>query len=205
MIERPKHFIDGVWTEPSSSRGMIDVINPATEDVAGRVPRGNATDVDHAVAAAKRAFPAFAATSLDERKALLDRIIEIYKTRMEDMAAAITVEMGAPNWLSKAVQVGSGLAHFTEARRVLDTYAFESMSGPNLVVREPAGVCALITPWNWPMLQIACKGGARLGGGMHGGAEACRNRTAGRFHSGRDHGSGGCAQRRIQSGFRHRA
>ena len=149
-------FIDGQWVAPATET-VIDVINPADASVAGRVALGGAQDVDRAVRAARRAFATFSQTSVEERIALLDRIIAAYQRRAGDLARAMTEDMGAPRWLSEQIQVPVGLAHFQIARGALGQRAFERSQGNNAIVEEPIGVCALITPWNWPMNQLTCK------------------------------------------------
>jgi aldehyde dehydrogenase (NAD+) len=149
-------YIDGAWVDAAAAN-PLDVINPATERSAGQITLGAAADVDRAVAAAKRAFPAYSRSSREERLALLGRIIDAYKRRYKDMAAAITEEMGAPNSLSMNAQAAIGLGHFQAAQGILQGYAFEEMRGTTLIAREAIGVCGFITPWNWPINQIACK------------------------------------------------
>ena len=156
MRDYLQFYIDGQWIDPAQPK-TLDVINPATEAVCGRISMGSAVDVDRAVAAARAAFPAYSQTSIDERVALLERAVAEYKKRYDDMAAAITEEMGAPAKLAKQAQAAMGLAHLQTALAVLKTYAFQEQRGTTLVVQEPIGVCAFITPWNWPVNQIACK------------------------------------------------
>jgi aldehyde dehydrogenase (NAD+) len=149
-------YIDGAWVAPAQEL-MIDVINPANEQVAGRISLGTAVDVDKAALAARRAFPSWSQTSRRERIALLERIAQEYERRRNDIADAITEEMGAPTGMSHASQAGSGLAHIAAAITVLRDFAFEEPRGSTMIVKEPIGVCGLITPWNWPLNQIACK------------------------------------------------
>ena len=149
-------YIDGRWVAPLALK-TVPVINPATEGVAGRVALGSPEDVDAAVAAARKAFPAWSQSSRQERLALLSRIIEGYRRRYDDLAAAITEEMGAPRALAQGSQARLGLDHLEAAAEVLRDYPFEVQRGSTLLVKEPIGVCALITPWNWPLNQIACK------------------------------------------------
>ena len=149
-------YIDGAWVPPAAPK-TLDVINPATEAVAGRISLGGQDDVNRAVAAAKKAFATFGRTSREERLDLLNRIIAAYEKRMEDMANAITEEMGAPTWLSKSAQAMIGLVHLKTAAGVLANYEFAHKRGSTNVVKEPIGVCGFITPWNWPMNQITCK------------------------------------------------
>ncbi len=164
MREQLQFYIDGAWVDPVTPRTHT-VINPATEEPAGTISLGSKADVDKAVAAARAAFETFALTSVAERAALLEAIIAIYQRRMGEIAAAVSQEMGAPMWLAGASQAGSGLAHFAEALRVLKSYEFERRLNGTLVLREPIGVCGLITPWNWPLNQIACKVGPALAAG----------------------------------------
>ncbi|MDX1393801.1 MAG: aldehyde dehydrogenase family protein [Gemmatimonadota bacterium] len=159
-----KFYIDGEWVEPSTT-DRLDIVNPATEEVVGQVALGGRDDVDRAVAAARAAFEPFSATDRDARVALLERIIEVYKTRLGDMAAAITTEMGAPESLAKRAQAPAGLGHFMSTVEVLRGYPFEETMGKASVVKEPVGVCGLITPWNWPANQIACKVAPALAAG----------------------------------------
>lgn len=156
MRDYLKFFIDGVWVDPARPR-TLDVINPATEAVAGRISLGGADDVDRAVKAARRAFAGWSRTSRAERLALLERILDEYRRRQNDIAAAVTEEMGAPAGMARAAQAGSGLGHLQAAITVLKDFAFEELRGSTLIVKEPIGVCGLITPWNWPLNQIACK------------------------------------------------
>jgi aldehyde dehydrogenase (NAD+) len=151
-----KFYIDGAWVEPSDPK-PFDVINPANEQVIGQIMMGNKDDVNKAVAAAKSAFPSFSQTSVQERLELLDAIIAAYGARMDEVAETISAEMGAPMWLSKAAQAAMGIAHLTTVRGILETYAFEKQQGNTMIRKEPVGVCGLITPWNWPINQIACK------------------------------------------------
>ena len=156
MRDYLKFYINGAWVDPATPK-QLDVINPATEAVAGRISMGSAADVDAAVRAARAAFASYSLTSVDERVALLERIIAEYKLRYADMAAAITEEMGAPALLAQKAQAAMGVGHLTTALNVLKEYKFSEQRGTTLLVKEPIGVCGLITPWNWPVNQIACK------------------------------------------------
>lgn len=156
MVDYSKFYIDGQWVDPRGTQSL-DVINPATEESCGRIVLGNREDVDLAVAAAKRAFETYSQTSRGERIELLEKVIEVYKRRMGEVAEAIQLEMGAPTKLAQAAQAPSGLGHFMVALNVLKDFEFEEQIGTTMVVREPVGVCALITPWNWPMNQVTCK------------------------------------------------
>jgi aldehyde dehydrogenase (NAD+) len=164
-MEHAKQFyIDGQWVDPLTS-DTLAVINPATEQPIESIAMGGAEDVDAAVAAAKAAFETFSQTSKDERLALLDSIIGIYAGRMEDLAEAISQEVGAPLWLSQVAQAAAGLGHLATARAVLADFEFERPLGTTQIVREPIGVVGMITPWNWPLNQIACKVGPALAAG----------------------------------------
>jgi aldehyde dehydrogenase (NAD+) len=149
-------YIDGAWVEPLGP-GLIDVVDPSTEEVFTQIAAGTAADVDRAVAAARRAFPAFARSSVAERRELLETIVAEYMRRYEDIAQAVTQEMGAPLSLSRGSQVGIGAGHLREMIRVLGEFTFEYMRGPTLITKEPIGVVGMITPWNWPLNQITCK------------------------------------------------
>jgi len=158
MRDYTRFYIDGQWMTPDSKRAVIEVENPATEETIGRVLQAEAGDVDQAVAAARRAFEGYSQWSRDDRLALLDRVIEAYQARQEEMSAVISEEMGASKRISDAEQVPAGLGHFQAARAALAAFAFRAATGSgNTILHEPIGVCALITPWNWPMNQIAAK------------------------------------------------
>jgi aldehyde dehydrogenase (NAD+) len=149
-------YIDGQWVDPVEPN-IRDVENPATERVCGKVAFGTAADVDNAVAAARQAFASWSVTTRSERLGVLQRILTEYQNRTGDLAAAITEEMGAPAALAAGPQVGLGLGHLSTAIEILKSYPFEQQHGATLIVREPIGVCGLITPWNWPMNQVAVK------------------------------------------------
>lgn len=156
MREHMQFYIDGQWVDPTDGK-PFDVIDPASEEVCARISLGNETDVNLAVAAAKKAFASFGVSSREERMAILERCIEVYQKRYQDMADAIRMEMGAPRMLAEKGQAYCGLGHLKEALRVLETFEFEEDLGEHRVFKEPIGVCGLITPWNWPVNQIACK------------------------------------------------
>ena len=165
MRDYRKFYIDGEWVEAAQPQ-TLEVINPATESVAGVISLGTRADVDRAVAAAHRAFESFSQTTREERMALLGKIIGVYQRRMDDMARAISEEMGAPlATIAKPLQAPSGLGHLMVALGTLKDFEFERMQGTTRIVREPVGVCGLITPWNWPANQIACKVGPALATG----------------------------------------
>jgi len=156
MTDYLKFYINGKWVDPTTPK-TEDVINPATEEAIAKISMGSADDVNKAVAAAKAAFPSYSTTSKKERIELLEAIIEAYKKRYPEIAAAITSEMGAPNGLSINAQAAMGVAHFATNLELLKNYEFETDKGTSRIVREPVGVCGFITPWNWPINQIACK------------------------------------------------
>lgn len=156
MRDYTKFYINGSWVEPTQ-HSTLPVENPATLEQCATIAIGNDADVDNAVAAAKAAFETFSQTSVEERAALLDKIAEIYMARIGDIAEAIREEMGAPISLASTAQAYAGLAHITEAAKILRNFAFSEDLGAHRVVKEPIGVCGLITPWNWPMNQVTCK------------------------------------------------
>ena len=156
MREHLNQFINGAWV-PSQGGRRHDVINPATEEPCTAITLGTPADVDAAVAAARAAFPAFSATSVAERLALLDRVIAGYKARMGDIAASISEEMGAPISFASQAQAPAGLGHFLSAKRALEAFQFEHEVAGARVVHEAIGVVGLITPWNWPINQITAK------------------------------------------------
>jgi len=157
-------YIDGKWVSPAKAHDFI-VVNPATEQPIATISLGSAADVEKAVAVAKRAFESYSETTVHERLALLERIIEVYRSKLSEMAETISLEMGAPLSLSRAAQAPAGLAHFSEIVKVLGQFKFEELKGSTLMRKEPIGVCGLITPWNWPMNQIACKVAPALAAG----------------------------------------
>jgi aldehyde dehydrogenase (NAD+) len=164
MKDCRQFYIDGKWVSPIETHDL-EVINPASEQPIATISLGSAFDVDRAVAGAKRAFESYSETDLKNRLALLTRIIEVYQSRMDEMAETISQEMGAPISLSRAAQAPAGLAHLTEMVKVLGHFKFEELKGSTLMRREPIGVCGLITPWNWPMNQIVCKVAPALAAG----------------------------------------
>jgi aldehyde dehydrogenase (NAD+) len=149
-------YINGKWVRPEN-RTTLPVINPATEKSFTEISLGTADDVDTAARAARAAFPAWSQTSREERLAILDKILAGIKARAEDLAQAISQEMGAPISFARTAQVGTGIAHFATARHILSTYAFEETRGTTQIIKEPVGVCGMITPWNWPLNQLTCK------------------------------------------------
>lgn len=164
MPNTMQHYIDGQWVDSQGGR-TVAVINPATDQSATDLILGTAADVDAAVVAARRAFETFSLTSREERVALLERIVAEYQKRVPDIARAIATEMGCPISMAQTAQAGSGLGHLAQALNALKNYEFSEKIGDNRVVREPIGVVALITPWNWPMNQIVAKVGPALAAG----------------------------------------
>lgn len=156
MSHHLQFFIDGAWVDPAVP-ATLDVINPATEEAYTQISVGSKADVDKAVAAAKKAFASFSKTSVAERLALLKKILEVYNARFEDIAVAVSNEMGAPLSFARDAQAWAGRAHMESTIGALENYTFSEKRGSTTVVKEPIGVCALITPWNWPLNQIVCK------------------------------------------------
>jgi aldehyde dehydrogenase (NAD+) len=160
-----RHFyIDGKWVSPTQACDF-NVINPATEEPIATISLGSAADVDKAVAAAKCAFETYSETTVAQRVEFVRRIIEIYQSKIEQMAETISQEMGAPISLSRAAQAPVGLWHLSEIVNVLGHFQFEEVKGSTLMRKEPIGVCGLITPWNWPMNQVVCKVAPALAAG----------------------------------------
>jgi aldehyde dehydrogenase (NAD+) len=164
MQSYKQFYINGQWTDAAGQQ-MLEVINPATEQPAARIALGDASDVDRAVAAARQAFPAFAETTRAQRIELLENIIAVHLRRMEDMARAISTEMGAPISLALQAQAPSGVQHLQATLEALRAFEFEETLGTATVFKEPIGVCGLITPWNWPANQISCKVSPALASG----------------------------------------
>ena len=157
MIQDLRNFyINGQWVEPLKAQDLA-VENPATEESLATISLGAAGDVDLAVAAAKAAFPIYSQYSVEQRIALMEKLLEVYMGRYDEMAAAISMEMGAPISFATAAQADCGRGHISTALEALKTFEFERQVGSTLVVKEPIGVCGFITPWNWPINQISCK------------------------------------------------
>ncbi|QBM74793.1 aldehyde dehydrogenase family protein [Sphingomonas sp. AAP5] len=159
-----KQYINGAWVE-SQGGTRHDVIDPATEQPCTEITLGTAADVDAAVAAARTAFDSYSQTTVAERAALLERIIEEYKKRIPDLAFAVSSEMGAPIGFATAAQVPAGLGHFISTLKALNSFEFEQKLGRAKVVHEPLGVVAMITPWNWPLNQVTAKVAPALAAG----------------------------------------
>lgn len=164
MENNKKFYINGEWVNPISPK-TLEVINPANEEVITEISIGSQEDVNKAVVSAKNAFNSFSQTSREERLELFEKIMDVYKKRMSDLAKAITREMGAPVNLANAAQAPAGLGHLSKAYKTLKDYKFEFEMNTTVIRKEPVGVCGLITPWNWPINQIACKVGPALAAG----------------------------------------
>lgn len=156
MQEYLKFYINGQWVAPVQP-ATLEVINPATEAPFAVISLGSAADVDLAVKAARAAFESFSQTTLDERLALLYKIKEVYQKRYDDIAAALSAEMGAPHSLAYGAQTDVGLRHLDSTIKALKEFKFDTTAGNAIITHEPIGVCGLITPWNWPINQIVCK------------------------------------------------
>jgi len=160
MKNKKNFYIDGKWVTPNSKE-EIKVINPATEEDCAVITLGNKEDIDYAVSSAKKAYNSWAFSKKDERIKLLEKLYENYKKRWADIADAITIEMGAPKDFATKLQAGTGAAHLKSFIRYLKNFEFEKSLGEHApdqrLIYEPKGVCALITPWNWPMNQVCLK------------------------------------------------
>jgi aldehyde dehydrogenase (NAD+) len=157
MLDKRKFYINGEWVDPITPNDL-EVLNPATEKPVAMISMGTAADIDRAVAAARKAFVTYSRTSVKERLALLERLLAIYKRRYDEMAETITMELGAPATMSREQQADVGVGHlqgFIDALKRLHTR--EVLPNGDVLLREPIGVCGLITPWNWPINQIALK------------------------------------------------
>jgi aldehyde dehydrogenase (NAD+) len=156
MKDLRKFYINGQWVDPLVSNDLA-VENPATEESIATISLGAAADVYAAIAAAKAAFPSYSQVSVDERIALMENLLKIYMDRYEEMAVAISMEMGAPISFASAAQADTGRGHISAAIDALKQFEFERQVGNTRIVKEPIGVCGFITPWNWPINQISCK------------------------------------------------
>ena len=156
MKDLRKFYVDGEWVDPICANDLA-VENPATEELVATISMGAMADVNRAVAAAKHAFPSYSRTSVDERIALLENLLTIYSDRYDEMAVAISIEMGAPISFSTTAQADCGRGHINAALEALKEFEFERQIGSTRVVKEAIGVCGFITPWNWPINQISCK------------------------------------------------
>jgi aldehyde dehydrogenase (NAD+) len=155
-MDTQKFYIDGAWVDPAAP-SALGIVNPATEDTFAQISLGSREDVDRAAKAARRAFATYSEAGVQERLSFLRKIIAGFKIRLPELARMMTLEMGAPITFATERQATVALFHFEEAARVLAQYKFEEPMGPGIVRREPIGVCGLITPWNWPLNQVASK------------------------------------------------
>ncbi len=161
---RDKLYIDGSWVD-SKGTDTLEVINSTTEEVMGTVPLGTTEDVDRAVAAASRAFEEWSTTTIEERAKILDRIQQGLAARTEEVATTIAQEVGMPINLARLIQVGLPITSFSSMTQIITEFPFEERIGNSLVVREPAGVVGAITPWNYPLHQVAAKVAPALAAG----------------------------------------
>jgi len=164
VASRTSFYVDGAWVKPLGTE-TTEVINPATEQVLATVPLGSPADADRAIAAARAAFEGWAATSAAERAAYLQRLADLLTARRPAIAATITAELGAPRKVADQVQVGLPLAVLGSYAALLPSYSFESTVGNSVVLREPVGVVAAITPWNYPLHQVVAKVAPALAAG----------------------------------------
>ncbi|MDW3214631.1 MAG: aldehyde dehydrogenase family protein [Ilumatobacteraceae bacterium] len=168
LLDRRKFYIDGAWVDPSTPND-VNVIDPSTEQPCAVISFGSQADTDAAVAAAKAAFPGWAETEPAERIALLEQLLEVYTARYGEMAEAISLEMGAPISMAQTAQAGSGTWHLQSFIEELKKFEFDRPLGDHApgdrILYEPVGVCALITPWNWPMNQVTLKVAPAVGVG----------------------------------------
>jgi aldehyde dehydrogenase (NAD+) len=164
MRDYSKIYIDGTWV-PSDGTGTIEVINAGTEQVMGSIPEGVPSDVDKAVAAARRAFDSWASTPVEERQKYMVRLNEALQARSSEIAEVISGEVGMPNTWSNMIQAGLPAGNMQSYATLLDNFEFEEEIGNSLVVKEPVGVVGAITPWNYPLHQIICKLGGALAAG----------------------------------------
>jgi aldehyde dehydrogenase (NAD+) len=156
MTHTTQFYINGAWVEPKS-KARIGVENPATEEIVAEVALGNVEDVDAAIAAARAAFDAYTVWPVEKRIALVKRVLEVYNSRYEDIAQAVSTEMGAPITWAREAQAWAGQVHLEATIKAAEEMVWEHSSGTTRIIHEGIGVCALITPWNWPLNQIVCK------------------------------------------------
>lgn len=156
MKDLRQFYINGQWVDPVQANDL-HVENPANEEMIATISLGAAADVEAAVASAKAAFTLYSQISVDERVALMEKLLQIYMSRVDEMAAAISMEMGAPISFATAAQADCGRGHIATAIEALKVFEFERQVLNTCIVKEPIGVCGFITPWNWPINQITCK------------------------------------------------
>ncbi|MFK4492243.1 aldehyde dehydrogenase family protein [Bradyrhizobium sp. USDA 336] len=164
MVNRMKFYIDGAWVDPAIMK-MTPIVTPASAEEMYEIALGSKADVDKAVIAARRAFASFSRTTREQRMSILQNILEIYKTRAKEIGDSISDEIGAPLAMAEQKQAGSAIAHLATTLDVLKNYSFEERIDSTIVVREPIGVVGMVTPWNWPINQIACKVAPALAAG----------------------------------------
>ena len=164
MKDKLDFYIDGKWVR-SESNELIEIINPANEEIIGHVTAGTKEDIDLAVNAASKAFKTYSESSKDDRIELINNVLAEYENRYQDFVDTITEEMGAPIWLSNRAQASTGMKNFHETLDALKDYEFEKEEGDYILRKEPIGVIGMITPWNWPMNQITTKVSAALAAG----------------------------------------
>ena len=164
MKRHAQFYIDGHWVDPVAP-AALDVIDPSTEEPFTQIAAGSGRDVDRAAAAARAAFASYSQRSREERLALLRRILENYNSRADELATAVSQEMGAPVSFAREAQVWAGRVHLEATIEALEAYEFSRLRGTSLIAKEPIGVAALITPWNWPLNQIVCKVAPALAAG----------------------------------------
>ena len=164
MKDKLDFYIDGKWVR-SESNELIEIINPANEEIIGHVTAGTKEDIDLAVNAASKAFKTYSESSKDDRIELINNVLAEYENRYQDFVDTITEEMGAPIWLSNRAQASTGMKNFHETLDALKDYEFEKKEGDYILRKEPIGVIGMITPWNWPMNQITTKVSAALAAG----------------------------------------
>jgi len=156
MKKYENFYINGAWIMPEGGQNL-EVLNPATEQAFATISLGTAADVDAAVSAARRAFTSFSQTSQTERVEMLRAILARYMARYDEFVEAITLEMGAPIRFSRAEQAEAGEGHLKATIKALESFCADERINNTLITHEPVGVCGLITPWNWPINQVACK------------------------------------------------
>jgi aldehyde dehydrogenase (NAD+) len=156
MTHMTQFYINGAWVDPKS-KARMGVENPATEEIVAEVALGNVADVDAAVAAARAAFDAYTVWPVEKRIALVKSVLEVYNSRFEDIAQAVSTEMGAPITWAREAQAWAGQVHLEATIKAAEEMVWEHTAGTTRIIHEGIGVCALITPWNWPLNQIVCK------------------------------------------------
>ncbi len=201
MREYLKFYIDGEWVDPIEPK-TLDVDNPTTEQVSGKIAIGSAADVDKAVKAARKAFATWSVSTREERLDLLQAILSEYQKRSADLGEAVSEEMGAPPSLGSGTQVYLGLGHLNGAIDALKNFEFEVPRGAAMIFKEPIGVCGLITPVELADQPDRLQGVSGAGDRLHDGAQAVGGRALLRTDLHRDHGCGRDASGCLQHGLR---